>query len=77
MYIYIIYIIYILYIYIYTLHHYIYICIMYILTLFKSNTFISNIWLKLEKNSTKTQQHSQAELLLFENYLLSSCTSCY
>ena len=44
---------------------------------FKSNTFIRNIRLKLEKNSAKAQQHSQAELLLFENYSLSSRRSCY
>ena len=44
---------------------------------FKSNTLIRNIRLKLEKHSAKAQQHSQAELLLFENYSLSSRTSCY
>ena len=33
-----------------------------------SNTFISNVRLKL----TKARQHPEAELLLFENYLLSS-----
>ena len=32
--------------------------------------FINNTWLKLAKNQAKAKQHSEAELLLFENYLL-------
>ena len=32
----------------------------------------SNTWLKLAKNQLKTKRHTKAELLLFENYLLSS-----
>ena len=39
---------------------------------FTSNTFISNTRLKLAKNQAKTKQHIEAELKLFENYLLSS-----
>ena len=39
---------------------------------FISNTFISNARLKLTKNQAKAKQHPEAELLLFENYLLSS-----
>ena len=39
---------------------------------FISNTFISNARLKLAKNQAKTTQHLEVELLLFENYLLSS-----
>ena len=39
-----------------------------------SNTFISNARLKLAKNQAKTKQHPEAELLLFENYLLFSFT---
>ena len=30
--------------------------------------------LKLAKNQAKAKQHPQAELLLYDNYLLSSCT---
>ena len=37
-----------------------------------SNTLISNIRLKLTKNQAKTKQHSEAKLLLFENYLPAS-----
>ena len=37
-----------------------------------SNTFISNARLKFAKNQAKAKQHSEAELLLFENYSLSS-----
>ena len=37
-----------------------------------SNTFISNARLKLAKNLAKAKQHSEAELLLLENYSLSS-----
>ena len=39
-----------------------------------SSTFISNTRLKLVKNQTKAKQHSEAELLLLENYSLSSST---
>ena len=40
---------------------------------FKINyTFVSNTKLKLAKNQAKAKQHSEAELLLFKNYLLSS-----
>ena len=42
--------------------------------LFISNTFISNARLKLPKNRVKAKQHSEAELLLSENYSLSSPT---
>ena len=41
---------------------------------FISNTFISNVKLKLAKNQANFKQHPQAELLLFENYLHSSPT---
>ena len=41
---------------------------------FVNNTFISNIRLKLAKNQAKAKQHAKTELLLFENYLLSSST---
>ena len=41
---------------------------------FISKTFISNIKLKLAKNKAKAKQHTEAELLLFENYSLSSST---
>ena len=37
-----------------------------------SNTFLSNTRLKLAKNPTKAKQHPEAELLLLENYSLSS-----
>ena len=37
-----------------------------------SNTFISNRRLKLAKNQAKAKQHPEIELLLFENYSLSS-----
>ena len=39
---------------------------------FIRNTFISNARLKLAKNQAKSEQHTQAELLPFENYPLSS-----
>ena len=40
--------------------------------------FISNIFrLKLAKNQVNAKQHSEAELLLFENYLHSSSTLSY
>ena len=39
-----------------------------------SNTFISNARLKLAKNQAKAKQHPEAELLLFEIFLLSSST---
>ena len=35
-----------------------------------SDTFISNVRLKLTKNEAKAKQHPEAELLLFENYSL-------
>ena len=41
---------------------------------FISNTFISNARLKLAKNQAKAKQHPEAELLLFQNYWLSSST---
>ena len=41
---------------------------------FVSNTFISNAKLKSSKNQAKAKRHSKAELLLFENYSLSSST---
>ena len=41
---------------------------------FISNTFIRNARLKLAKNQAKAEQHPEAELLLFENYSLSSST---
>ena len=40
--------------------------------LFISNTFLSNTSLKLAKNQAKDKQKHEAELLLFENYTLSS-----
>ena len=39
---------------------------------FISNTFISNVRLKLAKNQVIAKQHPEIELLLFENYLHSS-----
>ena len=39
-----------------------------------SNTFVSNVRLILAKNQAKAKQHTEAELLLFENYSLSSST---
>ena len=39
---------------------------------FISNTFISNVRLNLAKYQGKAKQHPMAELLLFENYSLSS-----
>ena len=39
---------------------------------FMSNNFISSARLELTKNQAKAKLHSEAELLLFENYLLSS-----
>ena len=41
---------------------------------FISNIFMSNARLKLAKNQAKAKQHPKAELLLFENYSLSSST---
>ena len=41
---------------------------------FISNTFISNAKLKLAKNQANAKQHSQAELLLFEDHSHSSST---
>ena len=35
---------------------------------------MSNVRLKLAKNQTKTKQHPESELLLFQNYLLFSST---
>ena len=43
-------------------------------TPFLSNTFISNARLKLANNQANAKQHPLAELLLFENYSLSSST---
>ena len=40
----------------------------YLHAFFISNTFISNAGLKIAKNQAKAKQHSEAELLLFENY---------
>ena len=40
--------------------------------LFISNTLISNARLKLAKSQANAKQHPESELLLFENYLLSS-----
>ena len=37
-------------------------------TLFISNTFLSNVKLKLAKYQPKAKQHPEAELLLSENY---------
>ena len=37
-----------------------------------SKTFISNTRLKLAKNQIKAKKHPEAELVLFENYSLSS-----
>ena len=39
---------------------------------FISNTFISNFTVRLAKNQAKAKHHSEVELLLFENYSLSS-----
>ena len=39
---------------------------------FIRNTSISNARLKLTKNQAKAKQHLEAELLIFENYSLSS-----
>ena len=39
---------------------------------FISNTFIYNARLKLAKNQAKAKQHPETELLLFEDYCLSS-----
>ena len=44
---------------------------------FISNTFISNARLKLAKNQASAKQYAEAELLLFENYSLSSPTLSY
>ena len=41
---------------------------------FINNTFISNVRLKLAKNQANAKQHPGVDLLLFENYLLSSST---
>ena len=44
---------------------------------FISNALLSNARLKLTKNQAKAKQHHETELLLFENYSLSSSTlSC-
>ena len=42
--------------------------------LFISNTLLSNVRLKLGKNQANAKQHSEAEVLLFENYSHSSYT---
>ena len=39
---------------------------------FISDTFISNATLKLTENQAKAKQYPEAELLLFENYSISS-----
>ena len=44
---------------------------------FISNTFISNVRLRLPEIQAKAKQHPEAELLLFENYSLSSSTLSY
>ena len=44
---------------------------------FISNTFINNARLKLAKNQAKAKQYPQVELLLFENYSLSSSMLYY
>ena len=41
---------------------------------FISNTFISNVRLKLAKIQANAKQHPEAELFLFENYSHSSST---
>ena len=41
---------------------------------FISTTFVGNRRPKLAKNQAKAKQHSEAELLLFENYSHSSST---
>ena len=50
---------------------------MYMLFLSISNTFISNARLKLANNLASAKQHSEAELLLFENYSHFSFTSSF
>ena len=44
---------------------------------FINNTFISNARLKLAKIQAKAKQQPEVELLLFQNYLLSSSTLSY
>ena len=41
---------------------------------FISNTFITNARLQMAKNQANAKQHSEAKLLLFENYTHSSFT---
>ena len=41
---------------------------------FISNTFISNVRLKLAKTQVNAKQHPEAELLLFQNYSNSPST---
>ena len=41
---------------------------------FISNTFRSNARLKLVENQAKAKEHPEGELLLFENYSVSSST---
>ena len=41
---------------------------------FISNTFITNARLQMAKNQANAKQHSEAKLLLFENYTHSSST---
>ena len=41
------------------------------------NTFISNARVKLAKNQANARQHTWAEILLFENYSLSSSKLSY
>ena len=35
---------------------------------YKQHFYISNAWLKLEKDQADVRQHLEAELLIFENY---------
>ena len=44
---------------------------------FISNALLSNARLNLTKNQAKAKQHIEAELLLFENYSLSSFALSY
>ena len=46
----------------------------FLITLFFVSNTLSNARLKIAKNQTNTKQHTEVELLLFENYSLSSST---
>ena len=46
-----------------------------VIRFFISNTFISNVRLKLPKNEPNTKQHPEAELEQFQNYSHFSSTS--